>query len=195
MENTREKTSLENEKVKKYVITTMSIIIPSTFIMGVITSYALGLKDFKFMLNIVFYLASGLIIGAASVTKNIKKFIRPLMIVNNFTDSIQKGDFSYKLTDEEKLKNNKMLNNLNMTMDSLKKLIINIKDLSFTAKKLSEENNSLINEIVSVGEKITLTSKEFSVASEEQKKWTEKGNDLVEELYTSLEKNLKRYRI
>ncbi|SQC03021.1 hypothetical protein [Clostridium tetanomorphum] len=72
MENTREKTSLENEKVKKYVITTMSIIIPSTFIMGVITSYALGLKDFKFMLNIVFYLASGLIIGAASVTKNIK---------------------------------------------------------------------------------------------------------------------------
>ncbi|KAJ49748.1 hypothetical protein CTM_21503 [Clostridium tetanomorphum DSM 665] len=191
MENTREKTSLENEKVKKYVITTMSIIIPSTFIMGVITSYALGLKDFKFMLNIVFYLASGLIIGAASVTKNIKKFIRPLMIVNNFTDSIQKGDFSYKLTDEEKLKNNKMLNNLNMTMDSLKKLIINIKDLSFTAKKLSEENNSLINEIVSVGEKITLTSKEFSVASEEQKKWTEKGNDLVEELYTSLEKILK----
>lgn len=178
------------DKIKKYAITTMVTVIPSTFLLGLITSYVLKLTGSYFLLNIIFYIFAGIAIGGISIRNNIKKFIKPFILVNNFADNLKNGDFTYRVTEEKILKNNETLSSLNTTMDSLKDLIVDISNLSSTSKILSEKNNDLVDEIVNMGEKITSSSKELSLAADEEKLWTDKGNGLVNDLYINLEKIL-----
>ncbi|WP_034869601.1 methyl-accepting chemotaxis protein [Clostridium lundense] len=178
-------------KIRNYVITTMATVIPCTFLLGIISSYVLKLTDMYFLLNIIFYVFAGITIGSLSVSKNIRKFMRPFILVNNFADNLQNGDFTYRITEEKILNDNETLNNLNTTMDSLKELIVDMDNLSSAAKTLSENNNSLVDEIVNKGEKITTSAKELSLAADKEKAWTENGSNLVNDLYVNLEKILK----
>ncbi|EPY6471796.1 methyl-accepting chemotaxis protein [Clostridium sporogenes] len=158
----------------KYMITTMCLILPSTFILGIITSYILNLNGKNFLLNILFYVLSGIIIGISSIFKNIKKFINPSILVNEAALSIQNNDFTYKISKENLTNGNEMLQNLNNVMDNLKSMIITVKDLSLNVTSSSYENNSYLDNAIlkleeamlSINNVVTLSSKQADSLNE-----------------------------
>lgn len=158
----------------KYTITTMSLIIPATTLLGLITSYILNLSGEKFILNIIFYVLSGLLIGISSITKNIKKFINPSILVNEAATSIENNDFTYKISKEDLSSNNEMVNNLNSVIDNLKSMIIRVKNLSSNVTFSSNENNKYLDNaisklqeaVISIGEVVTLSSKQADSLNE-----------------------------
>lgn len=136
---------MSNNNIKRnYALNTLLLIIPCTFILGLMTSYALNLHGKKFLLNILFYLVSGIVIGICAVLKNIKKFINPSILVNEFADNIQKNNLKFKIINNTITKNNNMIQNLNNVMDNLKSTIIDVQLLSTNVKNNSKENNDLL---------------------------------------------------
>jgi len=55
---------------KKYALSTLLTIIPSTLILGIITGYLLGLEGNKFLFNTAFYLLAGFLIGGSSIANS-----------------------------------------------------------------------------------------------------------------------------
>lgn len=146
----------------------MSLIIPSTILLGIITGYILNLKGETFLLNIVFYAASGILIGISSITKNIKNYIKPSILVNEMANSIQNNDFTYKISDKNLSDDNIMLKNLNNVMDNLNSMITTVKELSSNVNFSSKDNNKYLDNaalklneaIMSIGELAKLSSKQ-----------------------------------
>ncbi|KEH99290.1 chemotaxis protein [Clostridium botulinum C/D str. BKT12695] len=144
-----------NNNIKKiYALHTILLIIPCTFILGLITSYILDLHGKKVLFNILLYLLSGILIGIFSVIKNIKKFINPSLLVNEFADNIQNNNLKFKIVNKTITRNNNMIQNLNNVMDNLKSTIIDVQLLSTNVTNNSKENNDLLQNSI---DKITVS--------------------------------------
>ncbi|KGM96900.1 chemotaxis protein [Clostridium novyi A str. 4552] len=144
-----------NNNIKKnYALHTILLIIPCTFILGLITSYILDLHGKKILFNILLYLLSGILIGIFSVIKNIKKFINPSLLVNEFADNIQNNNLKFKIVNKTLTRNNNMIQNLNNVMENLKSTIIDVQLLSTNVTNNSKENNDLLQNSI---DKITVS--------------------------------------
>ncbi|AEB75176.1 hypothetical protein CbC4_0496 [Clostridium botulinum BKT015925] len=123
--------------------------------MGIITAYILDISGKKLVLNILLYIISGILVGVFSVIKNIKKFINPSILVNEFATNIQNNNFKFKITDNKMVKNNSMIQNLNIAMNNLRTAIINVQSLSTNVTSSSKESNILLqNSIKQISESI-----------------------------------------
>ncbi|WMJ81800.1 methyl-accepting chemotaxis protein [Clostridium sp. MB40-C1] len=169
----------KENKVKKYVITTMLTVIPSTLIIGIITGYLLSIDGYKFALNVTFYVLSGIIIGISSITKNVKKFIKPSILVNEFAESLDKNDFTYRIETSNKSTEAEYLLSLNNIMKKLQLLITEIKELSKTVYNVSEDNISLFNNSLQITNNLTSSVSDLSNSSVEQASSIKYCNDML----------------
>ncbi|MCY6371696.1 methyl-accepting chemotaxis protein [Clostridium ganghwense] len=179
-------TQKSENKIKKYITTTMLTIIPSTMILGIITSYVLSLTGYKFALNIFFYVLSGIIVGCASIIKNIKKFIKPSILINEFAQSLERNDFTYKIETSANSAKSEYLYSLNNIMEKLTLLITEIKQLSKTVYIVSEDNMSLLNNALQVTTKVTSSVSDLSNTSMEQANSIEYCNNLLSNIAKGL---------
>ncbi|MCY6959796.1 methyl-accepting chemotaxis protein [Clostridium brassicae] len=181
MEQSYNQLKKEN-KVKKYVLTTMLTVIPSTLIIGIITGYLLSIDGYKFALNVTFYVLSGIIIGFSSVTKNVKKFIKPSILVSEFAENLDKNDFTYRIETLNKSTEAEYLLSLNNIMEKLQFLITEIKELSKTVYNVSEDNVHLFNNSLEVTNNLTSSVSNLSNSSVEQTSSIKHCNDLLSDI-------------
>ncbi|WP_250858324.1 methyl-accepting chemotaxis protein [Oceanirhabdus seepicola] len=172
-------TQSKENKIKKYIVTTMITIIPSTFVLGIITSNILSLSGNKFILNIVFYLFSGILIGCTSIIKNIKKHIKPSILINQFGHSLEQNDLTYRIDNVENLSETETLINLNNTMEKLRLLIQEIKELSTSVHDISEDNKTLLDNALEVTTQVTSSVTDLARTSTKQIDVIEECNNLI----------------
>jgi len=176
-----------NNSKRKYIISTLLTIIPSTLVMGIITTYLLGLEGYKFLLNISFYLLAGFLIGGFSIAKNTKNFIKPFMIVNSFAESLKNNDLTYSIAKENISSNNGTLLSLNDIMNKLRTLISDVQTLSSDICTTSKENKELLDNAITTVNETTGVIMEIANSSTEQAHILENCNHLVINLYSGLE--------
>ena len=176
-----------NNSKRKYITSTFLTIIPSTLIMGVITTYILGLEGYKFFLNLGFYLLAGFLVGGFSIAKNTKKFIKPFMVVNSFAESLNNNDLTYSISKNDISSKDDTILSLNDIMIKLKTLISDVKGLSFNICDTSKENKELLDNAITTVNETTGVIMEIANSSTEQAHILEKCNHLVINLYSGLE--------
>jgi len=182
-----ENQSQNNNSKRKYILSTLFTIIPSTLVMGIITTYLLGLEGYKFLLNIGFYLVAGFLIGGFSIAKNTKNFIKPFMIVNSFAESLKNNDLTYSIAKENISGNNGTLLSLNDIMNKLRTLISDVQTLSSNICATSKENKELLDNAITTVNETTGVIMEIANSSTEQAHILENCNHLVMNLYSGLE--------
>lgn len=175
----------------KYIVNTMLVIIPSTLVLGIISAYVLQLSGTKFMLNVAFYILSGVLVGLASTSKNTRMFIKPFILINSFADSLKENDLTYEIHSDKMSGNRKTLTKLNTIMYQLRNLITNMKNLSGTVCQVSEENKNLLDSAIMTIDEATLSVEEIAGSSSSQAETIQHCTELVYSLYEGLDSMLK----
>lgn len=152
---------------KKYVINTLMIVIPATFVLGMVVGKIVGLTGKMLVLNSVLYILSGILVGITSIVKNIKRFINPSILVNEVAENIDEYNFRYEI-EENFTKNNDMLKNLNGVMGKLRGMLIEFKELSSNVSEKSDNNNNNLDEMVEKINKVAKESRSVEIISGEQ---------------------------
>lgn len=152
---------------KKYVINTLMIVIPATFVLGMVVGKIVGLTGKMLVLNSILYILSGILVGITSIVKNIKRFINPSILVNEVAENIDEYNFRYEI-EENFTKNNDMLKNLNGVMGKLRGMLIEFKELSSNVSEKSDNNNNNLDEMVEKINKVAKESRSVEIISGEQ---------------------------
>lgn len=174
---------------RKYVINTMLLVVPATFVLGVIVGKIIGLTGEMLLLNSILYILSGILVGITSVFKNIKRFINPSILVNEVAENIDEYNFSYEI-ESNLIQNNEMLKNLNGVMGKLRSMVIEFKELSFNVSEKSDYNNNNLDEMVDKINRIAKESRSVEIISGEQATNVREFEKIINQLSKDINKIL-----
>lgn len=177
----------KENKIRKYVISTMGFVLPSTLILGVISGKVLGLDGQKFYINILFYIGAGLLIGISSIVKNAKRFIKPFSIINDFCESLNNYDLTFSFDEKALSSKNETIQSLNLTLTQLKGLIKSIKDLSSIVHSSAEHNSTILQDTFSALEEVNVATSQLAMSSAEETLTVEKSTTLIEKVSKGLD--------
>lgn len=177
----------KENKIRKYVISTMGLVLPSTLILGIISANVLDLDGKKFYINILFYIGAGLLIGISSIVKNAKRFIKPFSIINNFCESLNNYDLTFNFDEKALSSKNETIQSLNSTLTQLKALIKSIKELSSIVYSSADHNNIILQHTFSALEEVNAATSQLAMSAAEETSNVEKSTTLIEMVATGLD--------
>ena len=177
----------KENKLRKYIISTMGLVLPSTLILGIISGKVLGLAGEKFYINILFYIGAGLLIGISSIVKNAKRFIKPFSIINDFCESLNNYDLTFSFDEKALSSKNETIQSLNSTLIQLKALIKSIKELSSIVHNSADDNNIILQHTFSALEEVNAATSQLAISAAEETSTVEKSTILIERVATGLD--------
>ncbi|PLS15941.1 methyl-accepting chemotaxis protein [Bacillus sp. M6-12] len=111
-----------------YMVRTLAVVIPATFLIGLGVSFGNGLTGMSFWITIISVVTLGAIVGILSSVLNHKKFIAPIAKINTYLEELSKGDLTNRLNESELGQLSSVAVSLHKTVDSWSKVLTQVRE-------------------------------------------------------------------
>ena len=186
-DNTTEVNTHQLVTFKKYLIQTLVTVVPMSQIFSFITYWIVGLSTTEHLLKCMLSLGiAGLVIAAAVVLKNYRKFVMPLNSIYNYANSISNKDLTQDI-DVDKAKGQKAICiELNEAKNMLRKTLKDIQDSfsDITTDLVGVSDNSSQTKAVNIEMVAGITDVAETIQShaDNTNKAVERLNDIYKEI-------------
>jgi methyl-accepting chemotaxis protein len=161
-------------------------VIPSTAFMGVLVCLLNGIEGVNFWLNIAMVTFMGFLVGIASSMINHKRFIRPIVHINNFLEKLANGDMTNRLRDNNLGQLKSVASSLNHAIDAWSNVLQNVQKASKEINEYSGHLSQSADQTTKATDQISNTIEEMAEGAESQVIGLNQSSDVIYQMSTSL---------
>lgn len=172
----------------QYIIRTSLVVVPGTFLIGLVVCLANGISGTRMFWNLFFIVICGLVVGIVSSMINHRRFIRPIGSINRYLENIADGDLKQRI-DENQLGFLKTIAiHMNHTIDSWSKVLLKVQEASKNMNTYSNELAEGAHQTSRATEEISCSMEDIAEGARNQAQGVKKSTDVIYQMSTSLTK-------
>jgi methyl-accepting chemotaxis protein len=186
MENETSALSINNLGFGKYAFKTLLTVVPMSIVAGLIGGLILGVKNGKFVVCLIIFICSGIILGVAATLKNYNRFVKPLNLLGELANNLYNNNFSYSMDILKAGGQKEIISGLNLSLESLKQLIRETKEMGGEVINSSEQMTKISDEISMVTDEIATSIEHLSKGAIEQAVQNERANNRINDMIKTI---------
>jgi methyl-accepting chemotaxis protein len=169
-----------------YVIRTLFVVVPGTFLIGFGVCAANDVTGSAFWWTIVSVVLCGMIIGVLSSTLNYRRFIAPIAVINGHLEKMTEGDLSTHIPVDEVRELKPIAICMNEMAETWRAVIANIKRHSDEMVLFSEQLTHIAEQTTKATEQIASTMEDIASNSEQQVKTAQETSASMNDISSGL---------
>lgn len=172
----------------QYIIRTSLVVVPGTFLIGLVVCLANGISGTRMFWNLFFIVICGLVVGIVSSMINHRRFIRPIGSINRYLENIVDGDLKQRI-DENQLGFLKTIAiHMNHTIDSWSKVLLKVQEASKNMNTYSNELAEGALQTSRATEEISCSMEDIAEGARNQAQGVKETTDVIYQMSSSLSK-------
>lgn len=140
----------------RYVFQTLIMVIPLTLLVGFAAGYILDLEKNQFVLCLIIFVSTGIVLGLAASFNNYNRFVKPLNLLGQLADSLYNNNLSYEMDDSKAGGQKEIIQGLNLSVSKLNSLLSRIKSIGELVRTSSHQMISVSTDTSRAAEQISL---------------------------------------
>ncbi|MFJ7745316.1 methyl-accepting chemotaxis protein [Peribacillus sp. NPDC097295] len=170
----------------QYIIRTSLVVVPGTFIIGLIVCLINGISGTRMIWNLIFMTICGFIVGIVSSMINHRRFIRPIGLINRYLEKIADGDLEQRISKEQLGFLKTIAININHTVESWSDVLKKVQDASKNMSTYSTELAEGAHQTSRATEEISCSMEAVAEGVKNQAKEVNETTEVIYQMSSSL---------
>jgi methyl-accepting chemotaxis protein len=172
--------------LRSYIIRTLLVVVPGTFLLGFGVSKFIGLTGTDFWVTTGSLVICGMLLGILSASLNYRRFVVPIAVLNKHLQAIKDGDLSTRVNANEVGELKSFAVNINEMLETWGMLIQKVKQHSKQIVSFSDQLTNIAEQTTKATEQISSSMEDIAAGSEQQVKSVQETSTSMNEISKGL---------